>query len=307
MQILITGGSGFIGSHSVSAAHSMGISTQTIDLVDGSDYKEDISEIDWNDFHLTEFDAVIHLAALISVPESFSIPEKYNEVNVESTERIFSACADQGVKRVIFASSAAVYGSSANPTKIIGQEAPPESPYAQTKLAGEDLARKYATNKCKFSVFRFFNVYGTGQDADSPYASVIPKFVSLSCRNETIKIEGDGKQTRDFIHVSDVANTLISACSTIPECSYEIINLGTGKGTSVIDFASLLLQILKEECRPSESKIKHLPPRVGDIRESLADLTGLEKYADPETFLPFEKGIRDLVQEELKKPINGKN
>ena len=107
--------------------------------------------------------------------------------------------------------------------------------------------------------------------------------------------------------MSDVANTLISACSTIPECSYEIINLGTGKGTSVIDFASLLLQILKEECRPSESKIKHLPPRVGDIRESLADLTGLEKYADPETFLPFEKGIRDLVQEELKKSINGKN
>ena len=117
------------------------------------------------------------------------------------------------------------------------------------------------------SVFSDSSMYmARAKDADSPYASVIPKFVSLSCRNETIKIEGDGKQTRDFIHVSDVANTLISACSTIPERSYEIINLGTGKGTSVIDFASLLLQILKEECRPSESKIKHHPPRIGDIR-----------------------------------------
>ena len=307
MKILITGGSGFIGSHTVSVANNRGFDVQTIDLVDGSDYKADISEIDWRTFDMSEFDAVIHLAALISVPESFSIPEKYSEINVKSTERIFSACVEQGIKRVIFASSAAVYGSSAQQIKIIGQEAPPESPYADTKLAGEDLARKFGTKKCAFTVFRFFNVYGSGQDADSPYASVIPKFVNLVCNDEPITIEGDGLQTRDFVHVSDVANSLINACSIIPERPFEIINLGTGMGTSIIDFASMLLYIMEEEGHPSKSKIKHLSPRIGDIRESLADLTGLDKYADPETFLPFEKGIRDLVQEELKKSINGKN
>jgi len=108
MKILITGGSGFIGSNSTSAAKSQGILVETIDLAGESDYKVDISKIDWASFNLSQFDSVIHLAALISVPESFEITEKYIEVNVNATERLFSACVDQGVKRVIFASSAAV-------------------------------------------------------------------------------------------------------------------------------------------------------------------------------------------------------
>ena len=124
MKILITGGSGFTGSHTVSVANNRGFDVQTIDLVDGSDYKADISEIDWRTFDMSEFDAVIHLAALISVPESFSIPENIPKLMLNLLERIFSACVEQGIKRVIFASSAAVYGSSAQQIKIIGQEAP---------------------------------------------------------------------------------------------------------------------------------------------------------------------------------------
>ena len=301
MKVLITGGSGFIGSHSAFVAKSRGIHVETIDLSGEPDYKVDISKIDWASFNLSEFDAVIHLAALISVPESFEIPENYFEVNVNSTERLFSACVEQGVKRVIFASSAAVYGSSPKKTKIIGQEAPPESPYAETKLAGEKLASHYSTRNTNFTVFRFFNVYGGDQSSDSQYASVIPKFIHLVCNNEPITIEGDGLQTRDFIHVSDVVKTLISACSIIPESPFEIINLGTGKGTSISEFASLLMRLAFQEGHRYDSNVVHLEPRVGDVRDSLADLSGLENYIDHSSFQTFEEGIRDILNEELKR------
>lgn len=299
MKILITGGSGFIGSHSTSVAKSQGIHVETIDLVGESDYKVDISKIDWESFNLSEFDSVIHLAALISVPESFEITEDYIEVNVMATERLFSACVDQGVKRVIFASSAAVYGASIEEKKIVGNEAPPESPYAETKLSGEELARRFATRETTFTVFRFFNVFGTGQDADSPYASVIPKFVRLACDGHPITIEGDGLQTRDFIHVSDVARALISASEKKPAEVFEIINLGTGKRISIIDFASLVKKMAKELGSTDESEIIHKAPREGDVRDSLADLTGLCHFADPKLFISFEAGIKDLIVDEL--------
>ena len=299
MKILITGGSGFIGSNSTSAAKSQGILVETIDLAGESDYKVDISKIDWASFNLSQFDSVIHLAALISVPESFEITEKYIEVNVNATERLFSACVDQGVKRVIFASSAAVYGASIDEKKIVGNEMPPESPYAETKLAGEELARRFATRETTFTVFRFFNVFGPGQDADSPYASVIPKFVRLACDGSPITIEGDGLQTRDFIHVSDVARALINASKKTPVDVFEIINLGTGKRISIIEFASLAKKVAKELGVSAESEITHLAPRVGDVRDSLADLTGLYHFADPNSFVSFDAGINELISNEI--------
>ena len=300
MHILVTGGSGFIGSKTISLAKSENIDALNLDIKKDASIRADISEYNWGELDLSRFDAVIHLAALISVPESFDIPEKYAEVNVEATKRLFSACVEQGVPRVIFASSAAVYGASIEEKKIVGREAPPESPYAESKSAGEELARSYATRETTFTAFRFFNVYGTGQDAKSPYASVIPKFVRMACDGSPITIEGDGLQTRDFIHVSDVARVLIRASQKKPEDAFEIINLGTGTRISIIEFASLARNIAKELGVSAESEITHLPPRVGDVRDSLADLTGLYRFADPNSFISFEAGITDLISNEIK-------
>ena len=131
MRILITGGSGFIGSHTVNLARSKLWETHNLDLDSGSEIRVDIKDADWTNMGLSRFDAVIHLAARISVPESFEIPDEYYEVNVKATERLFSACVESGVRKVIFASSAAVYGSSEKERKIIDRS-PSGSPYAQT-------------------------------------------------------------------------------------------------------------------------------------------------------------------------------
>ena len=299
MRILVTGGSGFIGSHTVNLARSKLWDAQSLDLDAGSEIQVDIVDVDWTELELSRFDAVIHLAARISVPESFEIPDEYFEVNVEATKRLFSACVESGVPKVIFSSSAAVYGSSIEERKTVGQESPPESPYAQTKLDGEKLAESYATSETAFTVFRFFNVFGPGQSADSPYASVIPKFVDRMCRGEPVTIDGDGSQTRDFIHVSDVAKTMLSAAEQTDASPFDIVNLGTGSGASILDFSNLLSLIVSEEGGPSESTILLGPPREGDILHSVADISGLNLYASKHSFVPFEDGIRELVRRAL--------
>ena len=299
MRALITGGSGFIGRNTVTIGISKKIDIVTLDAAEGSMIKADISEVNWDDFDLSSFDAVIHLAAKISVPESFAIPDRYDEVNVNATDRLFSACAKQGVSRVIFASSAAVYGSSTEEKKIVGQESSAESPYAETKVKGEELAKKYSNNETKFTVFRFFNVYGPGQEANSPYASVIPRFVKLACLGSPITIEGDGLQTRDFVHVSDVAKTLVNSVLITPSRAFEIINLGTGNMTSIIDFARMSIEKASLFGAPKESQLIHVNPREGDVRDSLADLQGLRNYIDHTSFLSLEEGIEDLVRDEM--------
>ena len=299
MKILITGGSGFIGSHTISYAKTLDWEIHSIDLSTDSDYVSDIRHFDWKSIGLSDFDAVIHLAARISVPESFEIPETYREVNVAATEGLFSACVEAGVPRVIFSSSAAVYGSSEKEVKKVGEESPPESPYAQTKLDGERLAASFAPADTSFTVFRFFNVYGPNQSADSPYASVIPKFVDGICRGDPVTIDGDGSQTRDFVHVSDVAKTVLSAAEQTNVPPFDIVNLGTGSGISILGFSNLLSLIVSEEGGPPESTILHGPPREGDIRHSVADLSGLNLYASKHSFVPFEDGIREIVRRTL--------
>jgi nucleoside-diphosphate-sugar epimerase len=299
MKVLITGGSGFIGSHTISYARTLDWEIHSIDLNPDSDYVSDIRHFDWKGIGLSDYDAVIHLAARISVPESFEIPETYREVNVTATEGLFSACVEAGVPRVIFSSSAAVYGSSEKEVKRVGEESPPESPYAQTKLDGEGLAASLAPADTSFTVFRLFNVYGPNQSADSPYASVIPKFVDRICRGDSVTIHGDGSQTRDFVHVSDVSRTVLSAAEQTDAPSFDIVNLGTGSGISILEFSNLLSLIVSEEGGPSESTILHGPPREGDIRHSVADLSGLNPYASTHSFVPFEDGIRELVRRAL--------
>ena len=148
--VLITGSSGFIGSNLVRIARSMGLNFTTLDYAGKPDIKCDISNADWNNIGLSNYRSVIHLAAKTSVSESLEKPEKFIEVNSHATLNLFRACVDQHVERVIFASSAAVYGSSVEEIKKIGEEGTSESPYADTKLYGEEIARELSTENTSF-------------------------------------------------------------------------------------------------------------------------------------------------------------
>ncbi len=207
--ILITGSSGFIGSNLVRMANSLNLDITTLDSVGKPDLKCDIIDADWEKIGLSDFKTVIHLAAKTSVSESLENPQKFLDVNSEATRKLFSACVEQNVERVIFASSAAIYGFSEKETKKIGEEGKPASPYAETKLHGEAFARQLSSENTSFLCLRFFNVYGPSQKIDGEYSAVIPTFIQSAITGQDIEIHGDGCQTRDFIHVSDVCSAII--------------------------------------------------------------------------------------------------
>ncbi|MEC7687697.1 MAG: NAD-dependent epimerase/dehydratase family protein [Candidatus Thermoplasmatota archaeon] len=295
MRFLVTGSSGFIGSNLVSLLRSKEIEVISVDNKEDDSVESDIRSIQWD---LSGVDSVIHLAAKISVAESFEKKEEYHQVNVEATKRLFEACRDFRVNRVVFASSAAVYGQSMKKIKTVGEESDPESPYAENKIAGEELAMQMSSKNCTFTCFRFFNVFGPGQKYDSPYSAVIPIFIYRLSRGIPVTIYGDGEQTRDFIHISDVCNSLYKAAISNKNKS-EILNLGTGKSVSILDLAKLISGIVSEEGGPRDTEIIMSPSRSGDVRHSTADIHGLDEFIGDSKFLDLSEGIRDLVRTEM--------
>ncbi len=295
--VLITGSSGFIGSNLVRIARSMGLNFTTLDYAGKPDIKCDISNADWNNIGLSNYRSVIHLAAKTSVSESLEKPEKFIEVNSHATLNLFRACVDQHVERVIFASSAAVYGSSVEEIKKIGEEGTSESPYADTKLYGEEIARELSTENTSFLCLRFFNVYGPLQKKDGPYSAVIPVFIHNRIMGKEIEIFGDGGQTRDFVHVNDVCKTLLSALSK-PIPNFSVINVGSGKGISISDLAKLISEKGVVSELP-ESEIIFSAKRPGDVRHSTADLSGLEQFLDKRDMIPLDAGLQDLIERTL--------
>ena len=294
---LITGSSGFIGSNLVSMAKSMNFSITTLDSVGKPDIKCDITDTDWGEIGLSNFNTVVHLAAKTSVSESLEKPEKFLDVNSEATRKLFHACVEQNVERVIFASSAAVYGSSEEETKKIGEEGVPESPYAETKLHGEEIARQLSSGITSFLCLRFFNVYGPLQKIDGAYSAVIPAFIQNALMSQDIEIHGDGGQTRDFIHVSDVCSAIISSLS-IPLSNFSVINVGSGRGISILELANIISELIESTGRPPPGLI-FSPARLGDVRASTADITGLDKFLDFDALTPLEVGLRDLIERTL--------
>lgn len=297
MKILITGGSGFIGTHTVEIGRSVGHEITNLDISGNSDISESIVNIDWSELGLQNYDAVIHLAALVSVPESFNDPSRYHEVNVEATRRLFMSCVESGIKKVIFSSSAAVYSTLENPDNFT------TSPYSNSKILGERHARNIASSSTKFTIFRFFNVYGPGQEYNSRYSSVIPMFVKRIVSGQPITIFGDGRQTRDFIHVSDIAKTLISSLEKGHHDNFQLFDLGSGVETSVNELLSLVISSAKEKGVEINSEIIHEAPRKGDIRHSIANTSNFSSICDPRLFLSLKTGIDGLLDEEIKNSV----
>jgi len=278
-RVLVTGGAGFIGSHLV---EHLGAHNEVAVLDDLSAGSLRNLETVPRDVHVKKAsilnrkalsaamegrEIVYHLAAKTSVPDSVAHPEAYWRTNVQGTLAVLKAAVDAKVRRVVFASSAAVYGNSETNPKVETMRPAPASPYATSKMVGEFACEEIASLKgLETVVVRIFNAYGPRQDLTSPYASVIAKFCASVAANEGIEIYGDGGQTRDFLYVRDLTAALELAGER--PVAGAIINIGSGSANSVNEVARLLSEIAGVPIHT-----KHGDPRPGDVRDSRADIT----------------------------------
>lgn len=250
MQTLITGGAGFLGAHLANRLHNEGWLVRVLDdLSAGNPHRlssriflqrGDINNIPQLWSLLQDVDVVFHLAARVSVPASAHYPKEYNAVNVGGTVSLLEACRDVGVQRVVFASSATVYGSQA--AQPVKEDAPvrPAAPYAVSKLAAEQYLFSLARlNGFEAVALRIFNAYGPHQEAPPVNAPVIPRFMQDALHQRSVLVFGDGQQTRDFIFVDDVVDALAAAAHA-PDIGCEIINVGSGREVSINALADMI-------------------------------------------------------------------
>ncbi len=277
-RYLVTGGAGFIGSHIVGALLQQGASVRVLDNF-FSGRRENLSAIASPGLEVLEgdlrdaakvaqavrgVDTVFHEAAFVSVPESIEQPQECFDVNVNGTCILFEQARQAGVRRVVIASSAAVYGDSDDLPLRESTPAKPLSPYAAAKAANEIYAAMYTqTFGLQVATLRYFNVYGPRQRPDSMYAAAVPIFIRRRLDGRPATIFGDGRQTRDLIYVGDVvhANLVAAEHEAAPG---QVFNVCTGRETSLLD----LLEVLDELCPGSPSPV-FAEPRPGDIYKSL--------------------------------------
>ncbi len=294
-KLAITGGAGFIGSN---LAEALAADNEVIAIDDFSTGKlENLAGINVKlirgsvtDLALLrsafeDVDCVFHLAAIASVQKSVEDPLKTNEVNIGGTLNALVAARDAGVKKFVFASSAAVYGDSPALPKKEDMVPDPKSPYAITKLAGEHYCRVFQELYGLDTVaLRFFNVFGPKQDPSSEYSGVISRFISAVLKGEPPVIYGDGEQTRDFVFVKDV----VRACKIAAAGEATgVFNVARGESTSLNQLVMILGKITGRDVRP-----KYVVARAGDIMHSLADVDKLG-YRPEHT---VEGGLRETVE-----------
>lgn len=299
MNILVTGGSGFIGSHVVQALVGTGHQVAVFDNLSTGNRANldggcDLIEGDIRDFNsikaaLGGRDAVIHMAAYTSVPDSFAESALCFEVNVQGTLNVLEAAALKGVKKVIFASSSAVYAEEPAGSKSEAMCPEPSSPYGVSKLEGEHLLQWFQKRKGLIpTAFRFFNVYGSKQDATSAYAAVIPIFIRQGLDKEPMTVCGSGEQTRDFVHVSDVASAHRRALNSEETGVY---NVGTGIEVSILELASMVASAFG-----IESNIVHTEDRLGDVLASTAVISTIRDRLGWNPRIDLKQGLMETIE-----------
>jgi UDP-glucose 4-epimerase len=253
MNILITGGAGFLGSALANRLTRQGDHVRVLDDLSTGDSRILLPEVhftrgDINDRPklwtlLQEIDVVFHLAARVLVPESVLYPREYNLVNVGGTVTLMEAMRDVGARRVVLISSGAVYGDQGKQPLREDAIPNPRSPYAVSKLAAEWYVRTIgAKAKIEAVCLRVFNAYGPGQHIPPAHAPVIPLFLRQSAQNGSLVLHGEGIQTRDYIYVDDVVNAMVAA-ATAPDIDQMVINVGSGQETSVRDLVRKVLEV----------------------------------------------------------------
>jgi len=306
LRVLVTGGAGFIGSHTVDRFLADGFDVVVLDDLRGGCLENVSGHVgdrrfrfvrgDIRDSHLvkelvTGVDGVLHLAALVSVPESFRDPALYNDVNVGGTLNLLKACVDFGVNRFVYASSCAVYGEAESLPIKEGCPAKPMSPYAVSKLTAENYVCAFHEKYGLETVcLRYFNVYGPRQTF-SDYSGVITQFLNRIENDLPLVVFGDGTQTRDFVYVQDVAEANILALNRAQAVG-GIFNIGTGVATSIKELANVLLELTKK----TRLKIIYSEAREGDIMHSVADISKARNKLGYSPRVSLNHGLRELVQ-----------
>lgn len=234
---------------------------------------------------------VYHHAALVSVTESIQNPEKYHEVNVEGTRCVLEAAKKAGVERVIYAGSCSAYGDLPGLPKTEEHPVEPTSPYAASKLAGEELVASYATEDGLDTVrLRYFNVFGPGQPHDSPYAAVVPKFIDALERGEAVTIFGDGEQTRDFVLIQDVFQANMCAAMCRYRFGGTVFNVASGQSRSINDVVKAVGRELG-----IEPKVVYKPAREGEVRHSVASLAKSKEALTYKPRYTLEDGLECII------------
>ncbi|RLI49491.1 MAG: hypothetical protein DRO73_06245 [Candidatus Thorarchaeota archaeon] len=303
--ILVTGAAGFIGSHLVDHLLAQGHSVVGVDnLRTGREenlrgamaheeftfLQADICDHDLVS-RLPKLDIVYHLAAISSVKLSVEDPLAVNETNVTGTVNILRAARELGVQRVVFSSSAAVYGQPE--ISPITEDAPIQalSPYGASKIAAEQYMHSFRnTYGMETVILRYFNVYGPRQ-AYSEYSGVVSVFINRALRGDRLIVDGDGLQTRSLIYVDDVVALTVQA-ATAPGISGEVINVCGAHEMTVLDIANAVLRMVAQ----TNSTITHGPPRPGDIRKSSGSLDKARELLGVTPQVDFEQGLRRTIE-----------
>lgn len=297
---LVTGGAGFIGSHIVESLLSQGEKVRILDnFFAGSRenlgpwvgkvhiIRGDIRDARAAGKAAQGVDYVLHQAAMRSVPRSVEEPEACTSVNVEGTLTMLLASRKAKVNRFVLASSSSVYGDSTLYPQKETHLPLPISPYAASKASGEHLCHVFTkTYGLSCVSLRYFNVYGPRQDPKSKYAAVIPRFIIAALSGRPLQIHWDGRQSRDFTYVGNVAQANIMAARA-RGLRREIYNVACGSTTSLLDIAHLL-----EDFMGKKLPKKFLPRRQGDVRKTWADISGLRKEIKLKKQVEFEEGLK---------------
>ncbi len=329
--VLVTGGAGFIGTYVCEALVRHGVRVRVLDdfSAGGHEHFHRLTRELAAEFAArltTKFEVcegsiespatvaralngvsdVVHLAAKTSVAESMTSPELYQRVNVAGTRTLLDAARAAGVRRVVFAASSSAYGDQRAP-HIESMEPQPMSPYATSKLSGEEEVHAFArgthtaatkhasthtsTDATRDGVsLRFFNVYGPEQNPRSSYAAVIARFSERVVRQEAITLFGDGTQTRDFVHVTDVARAVILALDAPKPLGGYVLNIGTGIATSISDLAQTMQRLVTHEV-----EVQRLPAREGEVKHSVADTELAAKMLGFRAKIALEAGLRAII------------
>ena len=311
MKVLVTGGAGFIGSNLVRALLERGDDVRVLDNfstgsrgnLSGLDSDVEVVEGELRSYERVhnatrKVEVVFHLGALGSVPRSVQDPLTSSAVNVEGTLNVLLAARDEGIRRVVAASSSSVYGNSDELPRVETQNPDPISPYGVSKLAAErycvSFSRVYGLETV---ALRYFNVFGPNQDPTSQYAAVVPRFVTAIADGRPVPIYGDGEQQRDFTFVWNVvaANLLAAEADGV---SGSIVNVATGRATSVNELADTIASILG---LPVERELH--PARTGDIRDSWADVTRARELLGWEARVGLGDGLRTAAEACLERAV----
>ncbi|MBA7636210.1 UDP-N-acetylglucosamine 4-epimerase [subsurface metagenome] len=302
MKFLVTGGAGFIGSHiveelvrrkekvrvldnfSTGKRENIAPFLKEIELIEG-----DIRDSGTVKGAVKGVDYILHQAALPSVPRSITDPITTNEVNVLGTLNILMAAKEAGVKKLVYASSSSVYGDTPNLPKREDTVTSPLSPYALSKLAGEEYSKLFTSlYGLETIVLRYFNVFGPRQDPTSQYAAVIPKFISSMLKGKRPTIYGDGEQSRDFTYVLNVVGANLLA--TTSKVKGRIFNIACGKKITVNELVKNLNKLMNTDTQPL-----YTDPRPGDVRHSQADISKAEEALGYKIGVGFEEGLKKTV------------